>query len=1053
MPEPDNTKTIIFDLVQLEKLGAEFERRWLLNPATRPIDVLREIDVEDHPLYLPQLTKLAEDLKRNRPVGDETQLGVEMLSVEQTAIFGDGVHHSLLATKMLVDGDTSEKSGRSGDSSRLAQTDDSRSRSGGGHGRTAPRPERIDQFRILKELGTGAFGVVYLAEDESLQRKVAIKVPKVSDPARSASYINEARKAAAIDCRGIVPIYHVGSTADGVPFVVQKLIDGPSLRFLLTRYGSLPPAHAVTLMRDVSLALLSAHRLGIFHRDLKPDNVLIDSTGVPWIADFGLAISADEQAKRKGEIAGTLIYMSPEQIQGRADWLDGRSDIWALGVMLYELLVGRPPFDGQTRQALMEQICHREPIPLQQRAAILSADLNDVFERCCAKSPRDRYSSVDELAADLSLLIEHGLSTLPIDGGTLRFEQPISQYSSIHSSGGTFGSRNSGGVPAGGILTRRTTGGSTHLSSGPATHGSSHLRRSSGTGQADSLAAEGVGDSNQLETGQQPTASASPLATTARIVALASAIAICGGLGLAWWQGSPGTTLARTIPDPPAPGAVITSSGLNPQQSQPSLTLDTNPDGGSPQPASNSVPLDPAIANANGSAEFPYVVASDGTGTHQTIAEAVLASAPGSFIQVRPGTYLESLKLTRPLHLIGDDDPEKCAILGIDEPPVEVTCGLGTVRMVGFAIRGDGRRSGKEFNAVDLVGGKLQLENCSVTTSTFNGVKLKPGTSLSAVKCRFLESSAFAVSGKNHLAMDLTDCQFFASGVQAVEGSASIEGCDFYGAEGVYVEQSDRKPTVITRSRFHDSTRYGVTASEAGEIKLSQSIFDGGSIGLQTKLGRIEASACKLVGLQQSLAIVGGTIIATQGTDLINGQVGCGVIDGELRLSDCRIGPQSKSGIYVIGPARIVLEKTEIQDCRNSGIAMESGTLEMVDCSITDCGDTGLSLVEGFQLGQIRRLRLSDNGTAGIFMESGDFVGHEMEITGSDVGMIVSNVTEQPMTIDLHQPRFEGLTLVAQVDGRVTMKVLQATFVGHDPATSMEVAGAADVQIVEPIVR
>ncbi len=137
-------------------------------------------------------------------------------------------------------------------------------------------------------------------------------MPKVSEAKRSASYLNEARKAAAIDCKGIVPIYHIGSTEAGVPFVVQKLIDGPSMRLLLQRHKTLPPAHAATLMRDVAVALSSAHKQGIYHRDLKPDNVLIDSTGVPWIADFGLAISENEQAKRKGEIAGTLIYMSPE---------------------------------------------------------------------------------------------------------------------------------------------------------------------------------------------------------------------------------------------------------------------------------------------------------------------------------------------------------------------------------------------------------------------------------------------------------------------------------------------------------------------------------------------------------------------------------------------------------------------------------------------------------------------------------------------------------------------------------------------------------------------
>ncbi|RMF42276.1 MAG: hypothetical protein D6753_07980 [Planctomycetota bacterium] len=313
----------------------------------------------------------------------------------------------------------SRQPSRSADSSVVEET---------AHGTVPSAPEeqqlseaascQIPGFRLVEELGRGTFGVVYRAVDLALDREVAIKVPLLRNPALAHKYIEEARNAARIDAVGIVPVYQVGSTPTGQPFVVQKLIEGRTLK-QLSGSGQLGLMRALDIMRRLAIAIHTAHQSGLVHRDLKPENVLIDQQGQPWVADFGLAVFEDDQASRRGEVAGTPRYMAPEQFEGRADWLDGRCDIWALGVMLYELVVGRPPFAGQTLADLQEQILYRDPRPISQRVDVAPAELDEIFHRCCAKDVSERYPNAAELAADLaavmidpSLLAQHTDSNL-----------------------------------------------------------------------------------------------------------------------------------------------------------------------------------------------------------------------------------------------------------------------------------------------------------------------------------------------------------------------------------------------------------------------------------------------------------------------------------------------------------------------------------------------------------------------------------------------------------------------------------------------------------------
>lgn len=273
------------------------------------------------------------------------------------------------------------------------------------------RSDAIAGFRIVEELGRGAFGVVFRAIDIKLDRQVAIKLPLLSDRSLAEKYIQEARNAARIDTAGVVPVYQVGTTGEGQPFVVQKLVDGATLAAVLKESGSLSVGLAIEYMFKIATALTVAHEAGLVHRDLKPANILIDKHNEPWVADFGMAVFEEEQKSLRGEIAGTPVYMSPEQLAGRADWLDGRTDIWALGVIMYELLAGKLPFTGEHFRELEEQILNRHPRPLSQRRKDVPPKLDAIFEKCCAKDVSLRYASAHQLAADLGeLLLSTSLS-------------------------------------------------------------------------------------------------------------------------------------------------------------------------------------------------------------------------------------------------------------------------------------------------------------------------------------------------------------------------------------------------------------------------------------------------------------------------------------------------------------------------------------------------------------------------------------------------------------------------------------------------------------------
>jgi TolB-like protein/predicted Ser/Thr protein kinase len=266
-------------------------------------------------------------------------------------------------------------------------------------------PQQFGRYRIIRQIGRGGMGSVYLAHDTQLDRLVALKVPHFhadDGPQVVERFLREARAAATIDHPSICPVYDAGEI-DGTHYVTMAYIDGRPLSDLIQRGRPLPPRSAAVLVRKLALALHEAHRRGIIHRDLKPSNVMVKRRREPVVMDFGLARRThqdDARLTRSGAILGTPAYMAPEQVQGDTGALGPACDIYSLAVILFELLTRQLPFQGPT-PAVLAQVLTREPPSPGQLRPDLDPGLDEICRRAMARRPEDRFASMADLAAAL----------------------------------------------------------------------------------------------------------------------------------------------------------------------------------------------------------------------------------------------------------------------------------------------------------------------------------------------------------------------------------------------------------------------------------------------------------------------------------------------------------------------------------------------------------------------------------------------------------------------------------------------------------------------------
>ena len=276
------------------------------------------------------------------------------------------------------------------------------------------------RYRMTHRLGRGGMAEVYAAEDVRLGRTVAVKLLRsdlAEDPVSKARFTREAQSVAGLNHHAVVAVYDSGEDVVGgatVPYIVMELVEGHTIRDLLLNADAPPPEQALIIVSGVLEALAYSHQHGIVHRDIKPANVIITNSGAVKVMDFGIARAlhgAQSTMTQTGMVMGTPQYLSPEQALGKT--VDHRSDLYATGCLLYELLALRPPFTGETPLSVVYQHVQDIPVPPSEVSGAVPPELDGLVMRALAKDPDDRFQSAEEMRG----LVQYSLQMLQVQGG------------------------------------------------------------------------------------------------------------------------------------------------------------------------------------------------------------------------------------------------------------------------------------------------------------------------------------------------------------------------------------------------------------------------------------------------------------------------------------------------------------------------------------------------------------------------------------------------------------------------------------------------------------
>jgi serine/threonine protein kinase len=273
-----------------------------------------------------------------------------------------------------------------------------------GQSATEPTIERVGRYQIIRPLGAGGMGRVYLCHDEQLNRPVAVKLLSnynASEAERMGRFRQEALAASALNHPNILTIYEIGEF-EGANFITAEFVDGLTLRARM-KAEALPTDLALDIAIQITSALAAAHAAGIIHRDIKPENVMVRADGLVKVLDFGIAKFTQAEGNEKkdpvetraGAIIGTAAYMSPEQARGGL--IDTRSDIWSLGVVIYEMVARRLPFSGNTPADVIAAVLERQPPPLPADSSVAIASLERIITKALQKEQENRYQTAAEL--------------------------------------------------------------------------------------------------------------------------------------------------------------------------------------------------------------------------------------------------------------------------------------------------------------------------------------------------------------------------------------------------------------------------------------------------------------------------------------------------------------------------------------------------------------------------------------------------------------------------------------------------------------------------------